>query len=204
MSLYETSELQRQSSLNAMKRIECSYKMIVQLQKLFVTLTKSEKKYADPTAMIRNIVDDFGNQLKIGDQQDISEVSEGFMSRVHEGVQAMLDPYGENDNDMPFGENDEDEEKSEGEGKDSEESSESDTEDLLDKIEKIAKQQKSNGYIKDFYYGMQVETTENSLEKGSERLQESEFLMILLNIEVILTFHQKILVSFIQNLKNKN
>lgn len=93
MSLNETTELQRQSSLNARKRIESSYHMVVELKKLFAYMTKSEQKYADPTAMIRNVVDDFGNQLKIGDQQDISEVSEGFMTRIHEGIREIIHKY---------------------------------------------------------------------------------------------------------------
>ena len=43
MTLQETSELQRQSSLNAMKRVECSYQLIMELKKLFAHMTKSEK-----------------------------------------------------------------------------------------------------------------------------------------------------------------
>jgi hypothetical protein len=35
-------------------------------------------------------VDEFGNQVKIGDEEDIGEVSEGFMSRIHEGIEAIM------------------------------------------------------------------------------------------------------------------
>ena len=36
-------------------------------------MTKSDKKYADPTAVLKSIVDDFGNTIEIGDQKDIGE-----------------------------------------------------------------------------------------------------------------------------------
>ena len=186
MSLNENNELQRQSSLNAMKRIECSYNLIVELKRLFAFMTKSEKKYTDPTAMIRNIVDDFGNQLKIGDQQDISEVSEGFMSRIHEGIQAIEQPFPQAQDSIPFQEEDK---FGEGDEEDSNEqnssdSSESETEDIFKRVEKYTIKNESEGYIKDMYYGKQVETTECVEEKGHESIDETEFLLILLNIEV--------------------
>jgi len=144
-----------------MKRIECSYKLIIELKRLFAFMTKSEKKYTDPTRVIRNIVDDFGNQMKIGDQQDISEVSEVFMSRVHEGVQAMIEPLEEKNESSPFDE----ETKNEAEGdfdNHIEENTEVSTKlSLLDKIELAAtKGIKSQGFVKDLYYGTQIETTQ--------------------------------------------
>lgn len=131
---------------------------MVELKRLFAFMTKSEKKYADPTACIRNIVDDFGNQMKIGDQQDITEVSEGFMSRIHEGFQAVSDPFqGQNEN--PFDED----VKVENEGSEDEKensSDEGDNGEMLERVEKCAKNKKSEGFIKDLFYGMLVETTE--------------------------------------------
>lgn len=182
MSLQETTELQRQSSLNAMKRVESSYNLIVELKRLFAFMTKSEKKYADPTKMIRNIVDDFGNQMKIGDQQDISEVSEGFMTRLHEGIQAILQPFTGQEEGNPFDE----EQKEDNDSSDHESSSEQEDESatLLERVEQYAKKPRQEGFLKDLFYGKQVETTECSEEKGSESIEESEFLLILLNIEV--------------------
>lgn len=72
MSLKETTDLQRQSSLNAMKRIESSYKLILEMKRLFAFMTKTSKKYTNPTYVIKNIVDDFGNQLKIGSFDDFN------------------------------------------------------------------------------------------------------------------------------------
>jgi uncharacterized UBP type Zn finger protein len=137
MALEDSADLQRQSSLNTMKRIECSYKLMVELKRLFAFMTKGEKKYADPTACIRNIVDDFGNQMKIGDQQDITEVSEGFMSRIHEGFQAVSDPFQSQD-DVIFGE----ESKAENEGSEEEKEDsffEHNHDDMLERVEKYSK-----------------------------------------------------------------
>jgi len=181
MGLQETNELHRQSSLNTMKRIESCYKLIIQMKLLFAFMTKSEKKYADPTAMIRNIVDDFGNQMKIGDQQDISEVSEGFITRLHEGVQAIVNPFVVDKNEpSPFSE----EAKDEANASWSESSEEIEKRSLLDRVEEYAKSNESEGFIKDLFYGKQVETTELEGSKGQESLEESEFLLILLNTEV--------------------
>lgn len=121
-------------------------------------MTKSEKKYADPTAMIRNIVDDFGNQMKIGDQQDITEVSEGFMSRIHEGFEAITNPY-KNEEENPF---EEEVKNQEGSDKQSEPSSSDDEEDIpiLQKVESYRTNYESEGFIKDLFYGKQIETTE--------------------------------------------
>ena len=43
------------------------------MKKLFAFMTKSDKKYADPTGVLKSIVDDFGNPIEIGDQKDIGE-----------------------------------------------------------------------------------------------------------------------------------
>jgi hypothetical protein len=41
--------------------------LIIELKKLFAFMTKSEKKYADPTGVLKSLVDDFGNPIEIGD-----------------------------------------------------------------------------------------------------------------------------------------
>jgi hypothetical protein len=149
---------------------------------LFAFMTKSEKKYADPTAMIRQIVDDFGNQMKIGDQQDITEVSEGFMTRIHEGVQVIVEPFIDSTQHNPF----EEEGKEDANLSDSDsESSKSEEQDILKQVENYSKNVKSEGFIKDLFYGKQVETTEIINQKDTPTIEESEFMMTLLNIEVI-------------------
>lgn len=49
-------------------------------------MARSDKKYADPTAVLKAIVDDFGNPVEIGDQKDIGEFNSTFLSRISEGL----------------------------------------------------------------------------------------------------------------------
>lgn len=51
-------------------------------------MTMSNKKYADPTLVLKSIVDDYGNPVEIGEQKDISEFSSMFLSRVQDGLHA--------------------------------------------------------------------------------------------------------------------
>ena len=46
----------------------------------------SDRKYIDPTDVMTSIVDDYGNQLPIGDQKDIGEFNMVFLSRIDEGL----------------------------------------------------------------------------------------------------------------------
>jgi ubiquitin carboxyl-terminal hydrolase 25/28 len=48
----------------------------------------SDKKYVDPTEVVKSISDDFGNLLPIGDQKDVGEFNNYFLSRVDEGLQS--------------------------------------------------------------------------------------------------------------------
>jgi ubiquitin carboxyl-terminal hydrolase 25/28 len=53
---------------------------------LFSFMARSDKKYADPTGVLKAIVDDFGNPVEIGDQKDIGEFNSTFLSRISEGL----------------------------------------------------------------------------------------------------------------------
>ena len=46
----------------------------------------SDRKYIDPTDVITSVVDDYGNQIPIGDQKDIGEFNLIFLSRIDEGL----------------------------------------------------------------------------------------------------------------------
>lgn len=52
------------------------------MKKLFAFMTNSDKKYADPTGVLKSLVDDFGNPLEIGDQKDIGEFNQTFLARI--------------------------------------------------------------------------------------------------------------------------
>ena len=45
--------------------------MVENLKVLFGNLIASDRKYIDPTDVISSIVDDYGNEMTVGDQKDI-------------------------------------------------------------------------------------------------------------------------------------
>lgn len=46
----------------------------------------SNRRYADPTDVLKSLVDDFGNPILVGDQKDIGEFNLNFLERVEEGL----------------------------------------------------------------------------------------------------------------------
>ena len=49
-------------------------------------MAKSDKKYADPTGVLRSVTDNSGRQIDIGDERDIGEFNDIFLSRLQEGL----------------------------------------------------------------------------------------------------------------------
>ena len=49
-------------------------------------MTKSDKKYGDPTAVLRCLTDNNGRPVEIGNEQDIGEFNDTLLSRVQEGL----------------------------------------------------------------------------------------------------------------------
>lgn len=45
-----------------------------------------DKKYADPSVVLKSITDDSGRQMEIGDEKDIGEFNDSFLSRIQEGL----------------------------------------------------------------------------------------------------------------------
>lgn len=75
-----------------LKRRLASVNLVKQLQLLFAGMIASDKKYLDPTLVITSVVDDYGNELPIGDQKDIAEFNLFFLARVEEGI-SLQDRY---------------------------------------------------------------------------------------------------------------
>lgn len=46
----------------------------------------SDKKYVDPSDVVKSICDEFGNVLPIGDQKDVGEFNHYFLSRIGEAL----------------------------------------------------------------------------------------------------------------------
>ena len=49
-------------------------------------MTKSDKKYGDPTNVLRACVEHDGRPIEIGDERDIGEFNDILLSRVQEGL----------------------------------------------------------------------------------------------------------------------
>jgi len=45
-------------------------------------MTKTDKKYGDPTALLNAITDNYGKPVEVGNEQDIGEFNGIFLSRV--------------------------------------------------------------------------------------------------------------------------
>ena len=49
-------------------------------------MTKSDKKYGDPTKVLQRVADNTGRPVEIGNEQDIGEFNDTLLSRVQEGL----------------------------------------------------------------------------------------------------------------------
>jgi hypothetical protein len=46
----------------------------------------TNQKYVDPSPVLNSVVDDYGNKVQIGQQQDVTEYLLNFMERLEEGL----------------------------------------------------------------------------------------------------------------------
>jgi ubiquitin carboxyl-terminal hydrolase 25/28 len=82
----EDIQKQQQEDFEFKKKLS-SCRLVENLKQLFCNLIASDRKYIDPTAVLSSIVDDYGNELTIGDQKDIGEFNLVFLSRIEDGLQ---------------------------------------------------------------------------------------------------------------------
>ena len=61
-------------------------KLIYALGALFARFAKSNRKYTEPSDVLRSLVDDFGQPISLGDQKDIGEFNLNFLERIEEGL----------------------------------------------------------------------------------------------------------------------
>ena len=52
----------------------------------------ANRKYVDPTPVLRSLTDDFGNPISIGEQRDIGEFLLNFIERIEEGLGELKKP----------------------------------------------------------------------------------------------------------------
>jgi hypothetical protein len=46
----------------------------------------ANRKYADPTNVLKSLVDDYGNNILVGEQKDIGEFNLNLLERIEEGL----------------------------------------------------------------------------------------------------------------------
>ena len=46
----------------------------------------ANRKYVDPTAVLKSVTDDYGNPVLIGEQRDIGDFNLNFLERIEEGL----------------------------------------------------------------------------------------------------------------------
>lgn len=56
------------------------------MRRLFANLILTNQKYVDPTPVLQSVVDDYGNKIDVGAQQDITEYLLNFLDRLQEGM----------------------------------------------------------------------------------------------------------------------
>ena len=64
------------------KKLNAARDLIKNLRILFGKIAKSDTKYADPTAVLKSLTDDCGRSFEIGNERDIGEFNDTFLSRI--------------------------------------------------------------------------------------------------------------------------
>lgn len=67
-------------------RKKTSLDLALNLQKLFAHLICSNRRYVEPTAVLKALVDDYGNPISIGDQKDAGEFNIIFLAQINEAL----------------------------------------------------------------------------------------------------------------------
>ena len=180
------------------KKIENSKKFLSNLQQLFVELTLSNRKYANPIDLIKSVVDENGNQIHIGDEEDVGEIWSRFMNALHESfayfdkVEETSDEENNNDDD------DTDANELSNSGEEEEEKIPVKTRRNTTRNKREIKalgygpkafgrelfkdpQDKSRGFIKNLFFGTKMEITERE-SRVSDNVEETEFIQVFLSV----------------------
>ena len=60
--------------------------MLRELQLMFASMLLGNIKYENPTGVLENIVDDYGQSISINEQADIGEFFMNFLDRLQDGM----------------------------------------------------------------------------------------------------------------------
>lgn len=69
---------------------KASISLVENLQKMFGFMVCSTRRYIDPTMVLHALVDDFGNQILVGDQKDVGEFHMILVARIEEGLKTKF------------------------------------------------------------------------------------------------------------------
>lgn len=78
----QDEQMKDQEEERTLIRLAESRKLIKQLKFLFAQMTIGDKKYADPSMVLKSITDDSGRPMEIGEEKDIGEFNDSFLSRI--------------------------------------------------------------------------------------------------------------------------
>ena len=67
-------------------RQNASEKLVGYMAKLFVEMLLTNRKYVNPSSVLKGLVDDFGNPILLGQQKDIAEINLNLLERIEEGL----------------------------------------------------------------------------------------------------------------------
>jgi len=168
--------------------------LLKSLQGLFVEMTLSNRKYANPIELINNVVDDKGNRIHIGDEEDVGEIGSRFMNALHEAYsfyEESDDSESSSSEDLDqetnFEESDQEEEKG---GKHNLRSSKQTKADIKEDSygpkafgKELFKDPQDNkrGFIKQLFFGKKIEVTEWDKRK-KDTVEESDFFQVFLSV----------------------
>ena len=68
------------------KRQAQSKALVDNLARLFAQMIMANRKYVDPTTVLKSLTDDFGNKVQVGEQKDLGEFNLNFLERIEEGL----------------------------------------------------------------------------------------------------------------------
>ena len=61
-------------------------KLIHELKMMFTMITIGNRSYVEPKPVLASIIDDNGQQITIGDERDLREFNEIFLSRISDAL----------------------------------------------------------------------------------------------------------------------
>jgi len=71
---------------SSIPRAQASIKLVKTVAELFQTMVLTNKKYIEPSKVLKALVDDFGNPIEFGEQKDVAEFNLNLLQRIQEGL----------------------------------------------------------------------------------------------------------------------